>query len=483
MERNGGVNRRQGDEVTGSGKVETRHRAIPILVIALSIIVACAPSTQTLVPTSGSISHFATCADLDTAWAAADWSAVLQVLDQLEAAGFTCSESSLAPKRYAAHINYAVVLESDSEIEAAIEQYRAAWSVNDRGQEALDALARLNALPDPTPYSCNPGELAPYISSSASPEAFVSVEGDQLTVDGQPFFIRGVNYYPRHAPWDRFLTESDLAEIAKELDLIAAAGFNTLRIFLWYDPLFTCAPEDAIPNPEIFAKLDAFIALVSERGLRLIVTFNDLPDLVFRPLYTDWAHYDAQTAFIVRRYRDESAVLAWDLRNEGDLDYGAQDGREGRFERETVLAWLTHAAELVREKDDRHLLTAGWWGDATETSEVVDVFSFHHWTGATELVSRIEALKEKNTKPIVVEEVGFPSWGENGEASQAQMLGEVIGAAESNGVAGWLVWTAFDFMPADEQPTSPEYTLGLWRVDLTAKLALEVLPIETASLP
>ncbi len=483
MGQSGRVSRRQGDKVIGSKKVETRHRAISILVIALSTIVACAPSTQTLVPTSGSISHSATCTDLGAAWAAADWSAVLQVLDQLEAAGLTCSEISLAPKRYAAHINYAVAFEGDSEIKAAIEQYRAALSVNDRGQEALNALVRLNALPDPTPNSCNPGELAPYVPLLDSPKAFVSVERDQLIASGQPFFIRGVNYYPRYTPWDRFLTEGDFGEMAKELDLIAAAGFNTLRIFLWYDPLFTCAPEDAVPDPEIFAKLDAFIALVSKRGLRLIITFNDLPDLFFRPLYTDWARYDAQTAFIVRRYRDESAVLAWDLRNEGDLDYGAQDGQEGRFERETVLAWLVHVAELVRANDNRHLLTAGWWGDAAETSEALDVLSFHHWTGAIELVDRIETLKEKSGRPIVVEEVGFPSWGENGESAQAQMLGEVIGAAESSSVAGWLVWTAFDFMPADEQPASPEHTFGLWRVDLTAKPALEVLPIETVSLP
>jgi hypothetical protein len=463
-----------------------RHEAILILLVSLSILAACASPTLTSAPTPvltlDLTSHLVTCADLDAAWAVADWPAVLEVMARLEATGLTCGGNSLDSKRYAAHINYGVALENDGEIEAAIEQYLAALAVNGRGHEVLNALSRLNVLPDPTPPACHPGELAPYAPPPASPGAFVSVEGDQLVVDGQPFFIRGVNYYPRHASWDRFLTEGDLNEMAEELDLIASTDLNTLRIFLCYDPLFTCAPEDAVPSPETFAKLDTFIALARKRGLRLIVTLNDFPDLFFRPLYTDWARYDAQTTFIVSRYCDEPAVLAWDLRNEGDLDYGARDG-EGKFERETVLAWLAHTAELVRVNDDRHLLTAGWWGDGAEMSNVVDVLSFHHWAGAPELVDRIETLKEKDAQPVLIEEVGFPSWGEHGEASQAQMLGEVIEAAEGSGVTGWLVWTAFDFTPADGQALSQEHCFGLWRADLTAKLALETLSIEAEPSP
>jgi endo-1,4-beta-mannosidase len=288
------------------------------------------------------------------------------------------------------------------------------------------------------------------------------------------FFIRGVNYYPRHAPWERFLIEGKLDEIAKELDLIADARLNTLRIFLWYEPLFTCTPEEAEPNPEIFAKLDTLISLASERNLHLIVTLNDLPDLHFRPLYTDWAHYDAQTAFIVNRYRDEPAILAWDLRNEADLDYGARDG-SGQFERESVLAWLVHTAEIVRAKDVNHLITAGWWGDAAETAAAVDILSFHHWTDAAEMESRIDALREQSSKPILVEEVGYPSWGEGGETFQAETLGQVIDVAQQSQVAGWLIWTAFDFAPTSVQPGSPEYHFGLWRTNLTPKPALDIL--------
>jgi hypothetical protein len=449
------------------------NRKLVALLLVLSATLACASTTLTTTPTLAP--KPAICADLDAAWATSDWPEVLRILEQLQADGATCSPEPLDVKQYAAHFSYAVALEKTGETNAAIEQYQAALALNGKRQEALNALARLGALPSPTPPACNPSELPPYAPTSSGP--FVSVEESRIVLGEEDFFIRGVNYYPRHAPWERFLTEGSLDETAEELDLIAGAGLNTLRIFLWHEPLFTCTPEEATPVPETFAKLDALVALASERNLYLIITLNDLPDLHFRPLYTDWAHYDAQTIFIVNRYRDEPVILAWDLRNEADLDYGARDG-SGRFERESVLAWLAHTAEIVRANDDNHLVTVGWWGDAAETADAVDILSFHHWTDAAELESRIDALREQSPKPILIEEAGYPSWGEDGEASQAETLESVIDTAEQNQVAGWLIWTAFDFAPASGQSDSPEYHFGLWRTNLTPKPALDALKAE-----
>ena len=245
---------------------------------------------------------------------------------------------------------------------------------------------------------------------------------------------------------------------------------------MWYDPLFTCDPEKAVPNAAGFAKLDGIIALARERGLHLIVTLNDLPDLYFRPLYTDYARYDAQTAFIVKRYNDESAILAWDLRNEGDLDYGANNG-PARFTSEAVLNWLAHLSNIVRQNDNRHLITAGWWGDAAVTNEWVDFVSFHHWTDAASITERIKAMHDKSVKPIIVEEVGYPAWNQASEANQAQALRNVIATAEEEGIAGWLVLAAFDFAPPAENPANPEHFFGLWRMDLTPKPALADLPL------
>jgi endo-1,4-beta-mannosidase len=295
--------------------------------------------------------------------------------------------------------------------------------------------------------------------------------GNQLHIDDQPFIARGVNYYPRNTPWDRFLPDSSLGDIGKELHLISAAGFNTIRIFLWYDPLFECAPETASPDAGAFRKLDAIITMAARLNLRLIVTLNDLPDLTFRPLYTDYSRYDAQTAFIVDRYKNEPAILAWDLRNEGDIDYQSPKHPN----RDSVLAWLKHISGIVRAIDTNHLTTAGWLENTLETADMVDILSFHHWSGVEDLTNQISYLARRSPKPILVEEVGYSS-PNKAETNQAKLLGAAVKAAEQKGTAGWLVWTAFDFPPTGQEINS-QNNYGVWHNDLSPKPALNTLPL------
>lgn len=426
----------------------------------------------------------ATCADIDASWGK-DWPATLAALEQLSTTGQTCGLEPLSSKQYAAHFNYAAALEQEGDLVAAIPHYQAAFLINSQRADALNALARLNALPKPTPPACSsqsPARPDPAPMGSPDTFLFVTAQGNQLVSGGQVLTIKGVNYYPRHAPWHRFLKEADLTHMAEELRLIGQAGFNVVRVFLWYEPLFTCQPEDAIPDEAAFAKIDALFQLARENDLKLIVTLNDLPDLVFRPLYTDWARYDTQTTYIVRRYRNEPGILAWDLRNEGDLDYGARPGDTARFSQNQVIEWLAHTSQLVHDNDPYHLLTAGWWGDPTITSPYVDMLSFHHWSDAEQIKTRIGDYQQRSDKPLLLQEVGYHSWAEaphdrRSEIEQAEILKSVVSVAETQGIAGWIVWTAFDFTPEPGQPASYEHFFGLWRSDLTPKPALEVVSL------
>jgi len=332
----------------------------------------------------------------------------------LERQGTTCGAEPLASKRYAAHFNYATTLESQGDVSGAVTHYEAAYAIDPGRAEALDALARLGHLPNPTPVACDDPTPPADPTPSEAPDGtqFVTVTEDAFDLNGKPFLIRGVNYYPRHAPWNRFLEVANPAEMATELDLIQSAGFNTIRIFLRYDALFTCEPEQAIPNEAGFARVDALLHLAQARDLRVMVTLNDLPDLRFRPLYTDWERYDAQTVYIVQRYRHQPIIIAWDLRNEGDLDYGARTGDSPKFSQADVMAWVAHISTLIREHDPYHLITAGWWGDPAVTTPYVDFLSFHHWSNAAELQARIEAYQANADKPLLLQEVGYHSWAE-----------------------------------------------------------------------
>lgn len=420
-----------------------------------------------------------TCADLEANWGH-NWPGVLAALEALITAGQSCGPEPLLSKKYAVHFNYAAALEEAREQNQAIAQYQAALLIDPHRAEALDALRRLAALPSPTPPAClsnAPPLPDPAQASSGGPAQFVIIQEGRLQLAGQPFSVRGVNYYPRQAPWERFFSEADPTEMARELAAIRAAGFNTLRIFLPYQPLFTCQPEDAIPNETNFALLDTLFRLAEARDLKLIVTLNDVPDLVFRPLYTDWPHYDAQTSYIVRRYRHESALLAWDVRNGGDSDY-----EDGSFEQVQVVAWLAHITALIRQHDPQHLITAGWDGDPAVTAPYVGLLSLQYWGEPDQLAGQLEAYRAQPDKPVLLLSTGHDSWAESPDAphteqEQAEYLGSIIRRAEAEPLAGWLIWTAFDFVPAPGQAVSAGHHFGLWRTDLSPKPALEVLPL------
>ena len=70
---------------------------------------------------------------------------------------------------------------------------------------------------------------------------------------------------------------------------------------------------------------------------------------------------------------------------------------------------------------------------------------------------------------------------------QIQDLLKLIQAADYDGLAGWLIWTAFDFplaatciSPPCPSLDAPEYHFGLWRSDYTPKIAAGVVQILAA---
>jgi hypothetical protein len=333
---------------------------------------------------------------------------------------------------------------------------------------------------------CSDGEIA--AANAALPAyqpvgtgGFVRVQGRGFVAGGQPLAIRGINYYPQNYPWRRFLTETDLASVAIELDLLQMHGINALRLFLWHDALFQCPGSGAVPQPQSFARLDGVIALAAERGMYVNLTLHDLPDLTDYPLYDDPAHTRAQRAFIVERYRNEPALFAWDVRNEGDIDYGSNNAANIRFPRERILVWAEITAAHVRSLDPNHLVTAGWFTDQEATIPFVDFISFHHWSDAASLIARIEATYAVTDKPLFLQEFGY-STQRMSEDDQARTLGEIIHFAGQYQLAGWMIWTAFDF--AIERtcypspclsPDNAEHYFGLWRMGYEAKPALSVI--------
>lgn len=322
--------------------------------------------------------------------------------------------------------------------------------------------------------------LSDYAPSAGS--GFVTLREGRFSLGEQPLNVRGVNYYPARYPWRRFLMQSDMGEVERELLILRAAGFNTLRLFLWNAALFQCPPTGVRPNVDAFIRLDSIIQAAAAQGFYLILTLNDLPDLDVFPLYSNPAHVQEQTRLIIERYREEPAILAWDLRNEGDIDYGSiATLGQGRFDRNTILEWLGQISGLVHSLDNNHLITAGWLHDSAATAPYVDFVSFHHWEDAERLCQRVAEIRSQTEKPILLQEFGYSTFQRTPE-EQARLIREVVEASETLNLIGWLIWAAFDF-PLDATciPTAcpsadnAEHHFGIWQSDYTPKPIVEWL--------
>ncbi len=305
--------------------------------------------------------------------------------------------------------------------------------------------------------------------------AFVQATGTQLVLEGAPFIVYGLNYYPRNTPFWKFLTETEVSVVDAEMDIIQRSGFNTLRVFIRYQDMFICYGNGAVPFVQNMTRLDNIIKAISEKGVKLIVVLHHDPNTSV--LYSQPDYIAEQTRFIVSRYQDEPSILAWDLRDKGDLDY-----RNSDFTPATVLSWLAEMAFIVRQSDPNHLITAGWWEDSVATAPFVDFVSFQHYGEYEPLRQAIAILRDQvRNKPILLSAIGYSTFSLD-ETAQRNLLYQAFGEVSTNQLAGWLIYMAFDYPtsvtcqePACPAEMSEINRYGIWNTSYFPKLALEAV--------
>lgn len=486
---------------TQKSNFQVFHRAYPRKLLAVvayvliltAILNACAPPPQnrgalqaaTVIPTLDVTNADALCAAVEANWDV-NWPLTFRALEALAKLKTDCPGKTPTRERfYLAYLTYGSLLEQQGRNEEAAKSYQNALAFNPLSNEAADGLRRLNVFTPQPPPGCDLNQVETLLAAipaytPTSQNAFVKVAGQGFSVEGQPFTVYGVNYYPRDTPWQRFLTAINPENLAEELDLLQTGGINTLNLYLRHEPLFTCIGNGAVPVPETITRLDAIIKATAERNFRLIMTLNDAADLSIYPLYDNPAHIREQIKFLATRYRDEPAILAWNVREAGDADY-----LSGGFQREAVLEWFIQTVISIREIDTNHLITASWTDDAEATIPYVDFVSFQGFSDLDDLRQRIAILRNQTQKPILLSRFGFSTL-DISETEQRDRIYEVLQAAQNNQLAGWMIWTAFDFpltavceepnCPAEDKP---DYHYGVWNTSYFPKLAVEAIKIAT----
>ncbi|WP_046758606.1 cellulase family glycosylhydrolase [Kordia jejudonensis] len=287
--------------------------------------------------------------------------------------------------------------------------------------------------------------------------------------------MKGINYYPQATPWDMFGDQFDIEIIKNDFDIIKDAGLNTIRIFVQYEDF-----GKANVNEEKLEKLQQVLDAAATKKLQVVLTLFD-----FYGNYEilDWTLTQRHAETIVSRFKNHTAIVAWDIKNEPNLDFESRG-------KQNVLAWLESMISLIKSIDSTHLVTIGW--SNTESAHLlqdkVDFVSFHYYNAAADFMRHYANLKAKITdKPIVLGEFGQSSYGgfwkpfSGSEQKQATYFKEMQAMLKAENIS-FLSWTLYDFeeIPSSvvgNRPwrTNPQKKFGFIDKDGKRKLAFEFM--------
>lgn len=306
-------------------------------------------------------------------------------------------------------------------------------------------------------------------------EGLIQVKGTDFILNGQVFLPHGINYYPQKSPWTDFWPSFDSSVIEKDLVRIRNLGFNVIRIFVNYADF-----NSGNVNPLRISQLKKILDLAEHYQLKVIVTlFDFLGDYSLM----NYPAMEQQIKMILTVFRYHKAIMAWDLKNEPDLDFA-------NWPKENIIDWLDWVLTIAKKSDPNHLITIGWaHPEAAENlSDKTDFVSFHSYRSPALLDADLHTLRKKiPAKPLVLEEYGMPTykgiWAPMGadEARQANYFGEVKKVLHRHNISS-LVWTLYDFTQAPETVAGklpwhrkPQLHFGILRVNGSPKPGVDSL--------
>ncbi len=250
--------------------------------------------------------------------------------------------------------------------------------------------------------------------------------------------IKGINYYPQETPWDMYGASFDSTIIDKDFSIIKNAGLNTIRVFVPYGDF-----GKANINQKKFVKLKSVLDLAQANELKVMVTLFD-----FYGDYSviNWSLNQHHAISIVSELKNHEALLAWDIKNEPNLDFESRG-------KTLVTAWLKEMITAVKSIDTIHPITIGWSNAASATllKDKLDFVSFHYYEDINDLDSTYKVLKtELPNSTVAITEFGMSSnrglWHPlgNSEEDQAEYYQKAQKIFKENNIP-FMSWTLYDF--------------------------------------
>jgi hypothetical protein len=252
----------------------------------------------------------------------------------------------------------------------------------------------------------------------------------------QPWPV-GANYVPRTAINQLEMWQADtfdLKTIDQEFGWAAAIGLNAMRVFL-HDIVWR---DDAAG---LLERMDKYLAVADRHGIKTMFVFFDgvwdphpyagrqrppRPHIhnsgwvqsPGRVILGDPTTHEALKPYVqgvLRRFRDDARILAWDLFNEPDnKNTDAYGNIELPNKAAAAQVLLTKTFAWAREINPSQPLTAGIWLDyqGWKRNPPIyqfmlansDVITFHNYGAADDMAREVAELKAAYRRPILCTE-------------------------------------------------------------------------------
>jgi mannan endo-1,4-beta-mannosidase len=236
--------------------------------------------------------------------------------------------------------------------------------------------------------------LCTTLASPASvPQGFVTTNGQEFELDGEPFVYVGGNSF-----WlPLLLGQSDVDTTFQQMveggiKVVRTWGFNAingselagaLESGLTYYQVWNSSEWVLNDGPQGLERLDNVVETAGKYGIKLIVTFtNNWVGYGGSDLYVAWiagpdnvthdvfftdpkiiASYQRYVRTIVERYKNSPNIFAWELMNEARcLSDTYPSGPNCVPGSETVTTWYKEQSDFVRSLDPFHMITTGGEG-------------------------------------------------------------------------------------------------------------------------
>lgn len=210
----------------------------------------------------------------------------------------------------------------------------------------------------------------------------VTVEGNQLMVNGEPFQIKGVCWNPIGKGGNHPHDLDFLGFVEQDATLMAAAGINTIRT---YEPISDTAVLDVL----------------YEKGIYVI-----------NAALVNGAQTNADILEIVKKTKNHPAILMWSLGNEWNYNklYSSLSTIE-------VMDRIVEVTEIIKSKDVNHPVATiyGVWGadlpaeEMVEYLEGIDIWGINMYAGLG-FETLFETWESRYDQPIFMAEYGADAW-------------------------------------------------------------------------